>query len=151
VLLPGAAGGGEAHFLLAEKLANRFRIVMIHYPPVAGLDEMLDGLVEILKREGIERTALLGGSFGGMLAQAFLLRFPERTSRVVLSATAPPLAERAPVNERWLRRLRFLPLGLFRGLMRLVIRKLTPGVTVGRGFWRRYYLRAIDDWSRERL
>lgn len=74
VLLPGAAGGGEAYFLLAEELLDRFRMVMIDYPPVSGLDEMLDGLAEILSREGIERTALLGGSFGGMLAQAFLLR-----------------------------------------------------------------------------
>lgn len=151
VLLPGAAGGGEAYFLLAEELADGFHMVMIEYPPVSGLDAMLDGLVEILRREGIERTALLGGSFGGMVAQAFLLRFPERTTRVVLSATAPPLAERAPANERWLRRLRFVPMSFFRGLMRLVIRKLTRGVTVGRSFWRRYYLRAIDGWGRERL
>lgn len=151
VLLPGAAGGGEAYFPLAEELSDRFRMVMIDYPPVPGLAEMLDGLAEILKREGIERTALLGGSFGGMLAQAFLLRFPERTSRVVLSATAPPDAERAPVNERWLRRVRWVPMGLFRGLMKLLIRKLTRGVTIGRAFWRRYYLRAIGGWSRERL
>lgn len=151
VLLPGAAGGGEAYFLLVQELLDRFRMVMIDYPPVSGLEEILQGLAAILDREGLPRTALLGGSFGGMLAQAFLLRFPERTSRVVLSATAPPVAERAPQNERWQRRIRWVPMGLFRGLMRLLIRKLTKGVQVGRTFWRRYYLAAIDGWSRERL
>jgi pimeloyl-ACP methyl ester carboxylesterase len=151
VLLPGAAGGGEAYFLLAGELSERFRIVMIEYPPVSGLDEILRGLAEILGREGIERTALLGGSFGGMLAQAFLLRFPDRASRVVLSATAPPSAERAPRNERWLRRVRWIPMGLFRGLMRLLIRKLTRGVTIGRAFWRRFYLQAVATWSREHI
>lgn len=85
LLLPGALGGGEAYFELAESVSSEFRSILIDYPLVSGLDEMLSGLASILAREGIDRTALLGGSFGVMVAQSFRLRFPDRTTRVVLS------------------------------------------------------------------
>jgi pimeloyl-ACP methyl ester carboxylesterase len=149
--LPGAAGGGEVYFPLADALGSRYTMVMIHYPSVPGLDELVAGLAAILDAEGLERTALLGGSFGGLIAQAFLLHHPERTTRAVLSATGPPRAARAAFNETWLRRTRFLPAALFRGLLRLVVRKLLATVDEEREFWKRFYLGAIDSLDRAQI
>lgn len=121
LLLPGALGGGEAYFALAESLSSQLRSILIEYPIVTGLDEMLSGLAAILEREGFERTAVLGSSFGGIVAQAFRLRFPERTTRVVLSSTGPPDSDRAPRNQRWLELLRYVPMPLVRALLRVAI------------------------------
>lgn len=149
--LPGAAGGGEVYFPLVDALASHYKIVMIHYPVVAGLDQLLDGLTTILDTEGLARTAVLGGSFGGLVAQAFLLHHPERTTRAVLSATGPPRLTRAAANEKWLRRLRWLPIALFRGLLRLVVHKLLASVEEDRGFWKRFYVSAIDSLDRRQI
>jgi pimeloyl-ACP methyl ester carboxylesterase len=124
---------------------------MIHYPVVAGLDELLDGLTALLDTESLERTALLGGSFGGLVSQAFLLHHPERTTRAVLSATGPPRLSRAAVNEKWLQRMRWIPIALFRGLLRLVVRKLLAGVEQDRELWKRFYLGAIDSLDRPQI
>jgi pimeloyl-ACP methyl ester carboxylesterase len=151
LLLPGAAGGGEAYFRLAPKLADRYRLVMVSYPVVGGLDEMLEGLAAILDAEGIDRTALMGGSFGGTVAQAFLLRYPERTTRVILTGTVPASPARAISNRRWLRVLRLIPMPWMRSLLRLVLRKTMKNITRDRDFWERFYIDAVNSLTWEDL
>lgn len=151
LVLPGALGGSEGTAPLIAHLADDYRLLFLEYPAACGLDDLLAGLSAILTREGIGRTALLGGSFGGMVAQAFLLRFPGKTTRVVLSATGPPEARRARTNERFLRIFRFIPMGMVRSLLRLGIRKLLKRVPRERDLWLRFYSAAIDDLTRERL
>jgi pimeloyl-ACP methyl ester carboxylesterase len=151
VVLPGALGGSEGMAPLLQHFTDDYRLLFVEYPVVSGLDDVLAGLFEILKREGIGRTALLGGSFGGMVAQAFLLRFPEKTSRVVLSATGPPDPRRARTNERFLRLFRFIPMGLVRSLLRLGIKKLMRRVPRDRELWLRFYSKALDGLTRGRL
>lgn len=149
LVLPGALGGSEGIAPLLEPLRETYRIFFVEYPVVTSLEEMLDGLSEILSSEGIGLTALVGGSFGGLVAQAFLLRFPERTSRVVLSATGPPDPRRARTNEWLLPFLRIVPMGLVRSLLRLGIKKL--GKRVSRDRELGVYFRAVDELTRERL
>lgn len=151
VVFPGALGSSEGTAMLLEPLGDDYRLIFVDYPVVSGLDDMLAGVSEILKQEAIDRTALLGGSFGGLVAQAFLLRFPEKTSRVVLSATGPPDPRRARTNERFLRLVRFIPMGPVRFLLRLGIKKLMKRVTRDRELWLRFYSRAADALTRERL
>jgi pimeloyl-ACP methyl ester carboxylesterase len=151
LLLPGALGGGEAYFALAESLSSEFRSFLVDYAIVTDLDEMLSGLAAILERERIERSALLGGSFGGMVAQAFRMRFPERTARVVLSSTGPPDPARAIRNQRWLSRLRYVPMPFLRALLRLLVRRLTGRMPRDREFWRRHYAESIHRLTREHL
>jgi len=87
LLLPGAVGSGEAFFTLTPLLIDTHRILAIAYPRVDSLARLLEGLRAILDREGLESADMVGGSFGGLIAQAFLRRFPQRTRRVALSAT----------------------------------------------------------------
>ena len=69
----------------------------------------------------------------------------------MLSATAPPAPDRADSNARWVRILRFVPIGLVRGLLRLVLRKLLEPVQVEKDFWRRFYAAAFADFGKEDL
>lgn len=151
LVLPGALGGSEGMALLLRHLADDYRLLFVEYPVVSGLDDILAGLSQILRREGIGRTALLGGSFGGMVAQAFLLRFPEKITRAVLSATGPPDPRRARTNERFLQLLRFIPMAVVRSLLRLGIKKLMKRVARDREVWLGFYSKAIDGLTRDRF
>jgi pimeloyl-ACP methyl ester carboxylesterase len=149
LLLPGAVGDGDAYFTLAPLLSTTHTLIAIAYPRIVSLTALLDGLRYILDRERIDSTDIVGGSFGGMIAQAFLRRFPQRTRRVVLSATGPAKAERAASNERFAWIMAHLPLGLTRTLLRLIVRVSLMPVTVDRAFWRSFYFTAIGALSRE--
>lgn len=124
LILPGALGGGELVPELARALAGSYRVLLVEYPPVASMDALLAGVVAILEEEGVDRCAVLGGSFGGAVAQCLLRRHPERVSRLILSGTVGPDPARASSNRRFMRLLPYLPMPLLRGLLRGVIRLL---------------------------
>lgn len=61
------------------------------------MEGFADRVARLLDERGIEATALLGGSMGGVVAQHFALRHPNRLTRLVLVATGaytgdPPAA-----------------------------------------------------------
>lgn len=149
LLLPGAVGDGEAYFTLGPLLSRTHKVIAIAYPPVDSLMRLLDGLRYILDREGIGPTDIVGGSFGGLIAQAFLRRFPQRTRRVVLSATGPAKPARAASNAKWARVMGVLPIGVTRALLRAIVRVSLKPVTGDREFWRDFYVRAIATLSRD--
>jgi pimeloyl-ACP methyl ester carboxylesterase len=151
LLLPGAVGDGDAYFTLGPLLAPTHKLIAIAYPQVDTLSGLLDGLRCILDREGILTTDIVGGSFGGLIAQAFLQRFPEHTRRVVLSATGPAKPDRAVTNERCARVLARMPVAVTRVLLRAIVRASLRTVTADRWFWRDFYFRAIAVLSRDML
>jgi pimeloyl-ACP methyl ester carboxylesterase len=151
LLLPGAVGDGDAYFTLGPPLSPTHRLIAIAYPPVDSLTSLLDGLRYILDRERIDSTDVVGGSFGGLIAQAFLQRFPQRTRRVVLSATGPAKPERASSSDRFARLVGRLPVGVTRAVLRTIVRVSLKPVTGDRAFWREFYFRAIAVLSREEL
>ncbi|MEW1807265.1 alpha/beta hydrolase [Pseudarthrobacter sp. NPDC080039] len=71
------------------QLASRHTVVAPDYPPVARFADVDDGLSAILHAEGIERCDVVGQSYGGLLAQAFLASHPQMIRRLVLSSSGP--------------------------------------------------------------
>ena len=151
LLLPGAVGDADAYFTLEPLLRSTHKLIAITYPRVDNLTALLDGLLYILDREGIASTDVVGGSFGGMVAQAFLRRVPQRARRIVLSATGPAKPARAVSNQKFARILGRLPMGVTRTLLRAIVRVSLRPVSGDRAFWRGFYFRAIARLSREEL
>lgn len=58
-------------------------------PATYNLDENIDDLDALRAHLGLERISLLGSSYGGMVAQGYALRYPDRVANLILSATAP--------------------------------------------------------------
>jgi pimeloyl-ACP methyl ester carboxylesterase len=99
VLLHGAGANLEdMHLALGERLAARRRVILVDRPG-QGFSARKAGegcspryqaavLREVLRRIGIERAILVGHSWGGTLALAFALDFPECAAGLVLAA--PP-------------------------------------------------------------
>jgi len=64
------------------------------------LDDHLDDLAGLLDHAGIDRAAVIGVSIGGLIAQGFALRAPNRVAGLVLCCTAPRMGDAAMWSAR---------------------------------------------------
>lgn len=101
VLIHGSGPGVSAWAnwrLTIPALAERFRVLA---PDMAGFgfterkldarygkEGWVDHLAAFLDAAGVERADLIGNSFGGAIALAFAIRFPDRVRRLVLMGSA---------------------------------------------------------------
>jgi len=93
--LVGGLRVADAAYRSIPLMEDAFRIIAPTYPAVNTMNEICDGLAGLLDAEGIQRVHVLAGSFGGMVAQAFVRRHPNRVKSLVLSTTAALDAEAA--------------------------------------------------------
>lgn len=60
------------------------------YPPgLRRLDQLDAGLAALLDAAAVDRVSVAGHSYGGLPAQAFLARHPERVTQLLLSSGGP--------------------------------------------------------------
>jgi maspardin len=90
LFLHGLAGAYDIWWQQIEALKDRNRILSVTYPAVDSLEEMRQGIMHILSREGVGEVNVVGSSLGGYLAQYLLARHPDRVRRAVFSNTFPP-------------------------------------------------------------
>lgn len=121
LLFHGAVGGAETMRRLADAFEDEYRTIAPTVADVKTLEEVCDAASVILDREHVGRAVVLGGSFGGLVAQAFFQRRRAQVQDLVLLSTGVP----SPVvgaRTAWMTSLlRLLPFSLMRGLMRLEI------------------------------
>jgi pimeloyl-ACP methyl ester carboxylesterase len=123
MLLSGALAIPDISWLTIHHFAQTYRVIAPAYPAVKTMDLLVDGIAAILHQEGIKQAHLLGGSYGGFVAQAFVRRHPGLTRSLVLSHTFPP----DPVKAKTIRRIAgWLPLLPEGGLRWLIGRWLNP-------------------------
>ena len=93
VLVPGLAGGFELLGPLARALARHFHVITYQLRGeddcfalrrTFGLTDLVEDLHEFLDWRGLESPALLGVSFGGVLAVELAARYPARLSSLIL-------------------------------------------------------------------
>jgi pimeloyl-ACP methyl ester carboxylesterase len=98
ILIPGFASGAWSWNWQKGELAKKFRVVTFDprgvgmSPFSEGMDVSIDliahDVVGLLDHLGIEKSYILGVSFGGFVAQEFALRFPGRVEKLVLASTS---------------------------------------------------------------
>ena len=157
VVLVHGSGPGVSAFANWERtipvLAKHFRVIApdlagfgLTIPPndvTYGLDLWTNHLVGLLDRLGIERASFVGNSFGGGIALALAVRFPERVERLMLMGTAgldyvPPIYPRVDpaigltgeVMKQLARRFTYYPDSITDGMvqLRLDTMKATGGM-----------------------
>jgi pimeloyl-ACP methyl ester carboxylesterase len=93
VLVPGLAGGFELLGPLARLLARDFRVISYQLRGEDdcfalrrpfGLADLVGDLAEFLDWHCLEKPAVMGVSFGGIVALELAARFPSRLSRLVV-------------------------------------------------------------------
>ena len=93
VLVPGLAGGYELLGPLARRLADHFRVVSYQLRGEDdcfalrrrfGLEDLVNDLAEFLDWHCLEKPAVMGVSFGGVLALELAARYPHRLQSLVV-------------------------------------------------------------------
>lgn len=114
------AGGttiAELSFMSTDHLAEKQRVIAPDYPPVDTLKELFEGFTALLDSLGIGRFSLMGGSYGGWMAQSLVRAYPERVDKLILTAIGPPNPDNSRQLARLLPLLRILPMFVLRGLI----------------------------------
>ncbi|GLK84697.1 alpha/beta fold hydrolase [Ancylobacter defluvii] len=98
VLIPGLGGDGRFWEPVAERLEDRFRLILADHRG-AGRSDRQDGpytieriardVVEIMDAEGCTTAHLVGHSTGGTVVQTLALEAAERVGRIVVSGSWP--------------------------------------------------------------
>jgi pimeloyl-ACP methyl ester carboxylesterase len=140
--LSGALGLAEFSFQQISLFERHFRVIAPDYPAVRSLAEMTEGLIAILDAEGVDRAHVIGGSFGGLLAQSLVRRAPERVASLVLSHTGAPDGKRRRLGAAI---VVALPIQLLRTLLRA---RLGRTLDAADTFWRRYFDTAVGQMTK---
>ncbi|HEY5839028.1 MAG TPA: alpha/beta hydrolase, partial [Pyrinomonadaceae bacterium] len=148
LLLPGALSVGESVFPFIEAFENEYRIIAPSYALALTMSGLCDGIAQILEKEGLNHAHVIGGSYGGLVAQYFARQYPNKTRSLVLSHTfvlSPKLAK--PL---WIAGKLFptLPRKLFAPILRLRLNKMLVSTLRATNhpeteFWRAYLNEAI--------
>jgi len=99
-LLHGGPGGDHASFKnRLPALTDTAQLVYVDHrgsgrsrdsdPESWTLENNIDDIDALREHLGLETICLLGSSYGGMVAQGYAIRYPQRLSQLILVATAP--------------------------------------------------------------
>jgi len=148
LLLPGALSVGESVFPFIEAFEREYRIIAPSYALALTMSGLCAGIAQILEKEELNHAHVLGGSYGGLVAQYFARQYPDRTRSLVLSHTfvlSPKLAK--PL---WITGKLFpaLPRKWFARILRLRLNKMLISTLRAADhpeteFWRAYLNEAI--------
>jgi pimeloyl-ACP methyl ester carboxylesterase len=139
LILPGLLGIGEMSFQHIRAFETEYRVIAPSYPfEITTMKQMTDGVAAILEAEGIRRVHVLGGSYGGMIAQCLVRHYPQRVLSLVLSHTGGPRPDRAATNRRFIALLRLLPMSVLRFMLKGATRKSLKDAPEQIPFWEAY-------------
>jgi len=90
LLLVGGLRVADAAYENIPMLSNEFYVIAPTYPSVTTMSDLVDGFTAILGAEGLSKAHVIGGSFGGMLAQVFVRKHPSWVNKLIISTTTLP-------------------------------------------------------------
>ncbi len=150
VFLTGGLRRASLGFALLEDLSSDHTVVTLDYPPMRSIDEFVDALDTIRVAEGVERCVLVGQSYGGFLAQAYVAARPEVVEQLVLSGSGPADYSRGwlPVEYLFIGLVRVLPVRWVRTLLLRKVRSIVSAPQADLASWQDAIRRTVDDLGR---
>ena len=99
-LLHGGPGGDHASFKSSvSALRDVAQLVYVDHrgsgrsapadPATYTMDENIADVDALREHLGLDRIAVLGSSYGGMVAQGYAIQYPDRLSNLILASTSP--------------------------------------------------------------
>jgi aminoacrylate hydrolase len=143
LLLPGAPGIAEMAFPYLLAFEPRYRVLAPSYPPGLGqLDQILSGLIGLLRAEANGPVHLIGASYSGLIAQYLLAACPAHVASLLIGDTGVPQIARAYRHRALRAAIGRLPrLGLH-ALLFTTLAGVLRGTSERHRFWQRY-MRAV--------
>ena len=100
VLVPGIQGRWEWMTPTVDALATRARVITFSladeptcdgvFDPESGFDCYVRQIADAMDAAGVQRAAICGVSYGGLVAAAFAARHADRVSALILVSAIPP-------------------------------------------------------------
>ncbi len=100
VLVPGIQGRWEWMKPTVDALQERCRVITFsladeptcagRFDEAAGFSSYVEQIAEALDAAGLRQSAICGVSYGGLVAAAFVARYPERATALALVSAMPP-------------------------------------------------------------
>jgi pimeloyl-ACP methyl ester carboxylesterase len=100
VVIPGVQGRWEWMKPAIDALAERCRVITFsladergcgaRFDPATGFGCYVEQVRAAMDERGVERAAICGVSYGGLIAATFAARHPERVASLVLVSALPP-------------------------------------------------------------
>lgn len=153
LILPGARGKAEESFRLMQLFAPQYQVVSLSYPTtITTMGEMLEGLTAVIQHLSPQHPIhLLGGSYGGLLAQALVRHIPEHIQTLILNHTGIPQPERAQKDKRFSILIRLLPYRMVQTLFQKQVEQILPILLEDRTFWHTYLTDTLNSISKKAL
>lgn len=149
LLLPGALSIGESTFPFITAFENEYRVIAPSYALSLTMTGLCDGIARILVTEGLSQVHVLGGSYGGLVAQYFVRQYPSEIRSLILSHTFVLTSKLT--KPLWLAGKLFpaLPQKLFAPILRLRLNKMLLSTLRAANhpeseFWRAYLNEALS-------
>ncbi len=141
LFLPGTVHWGDIWFTYLHHWQGDFRLLAPTYPAASSIDQLVEGVRQILKQEQLRRVHVVGQSLGGMVALALLRKYPVLVDKLVLSHTgvAAPAKERVTQARQTERRLQAMPQSQITSLAYQSIVNKHLGNVPHEKFWRAYF------------
>lgn len=114
------AGGttiAEVSFNSLEHFAKQYRVIAPDYPPIEDLQELFEGFIDLLDYLGVNHFYTMGGSYGGWMVQSLVRQYPERISKMVVTAVGPPDKKNSQEIARLMGWFRITPTFLLRWMI----------------------------------
>jgi pimeloyl-ACP methyl ester carboxylesterase len=145
LILSGSLGATEGIASYLGEHLSGCRLIVPEYAPVQTVEEYLQALDSILDREQVRRFAILGGSFGGLIAQTYARLHPDRITHLILAGTSVTDPVRVRNHQRILKLLPWIPVGIIRSLLRLLLRRMLRSVS--NPVWKQEYSQLVAKLS----
>jgi pimeloyl-ACP methyl ester carboxylesterase len=150
VWLTGGTRRAALAFALLEDLSSDHTVLTVDYPPMRTIDEFIDALDTIRAAEGVQRCVLVGQSYGGFLAQAYVAARPEVVEQMVVSSSGPADYSRGwlPMMYLSIGLVRVLPVRWVRRYLMRAVRRVVTAPEADLASWQDAFRRTVDDLGR---
>jgi proline iminopeptidase len=113
LLIPGGPGCSHGYFYPGmERLANSFQVIYFDAfgrgqseraknPSEYSLNHDIDDVEGLRKVLGLDKIAVYGHSYGGVVAQGYALRYPQPLSKIILANTCHSAEMWQKTNDNW--------------------------------------------------
>jgi pimeloyl-ACP methyl ester carboxylesterase len=150
-IIPGGTGRTKDIFQYVLALEKNYRIIAVELPTnIFTIEDAINGVIEILNAESIDKVHFIGFDAGSMIEQQFVQNYPEKALDIVLIHTVVPNKWTAKWIGKYVRIHNFLPSFLYSNISKYFftkwMQKYLDASQEVQNFWINHY---ADSFSKE--
>ncbi len=129
LMIMGLAASHEGWYRFTPHITERYKAILFDNRGTGlsdkpwrafSVNDVADDAVAVLDAAGVDRAHVIGGSFGGMVAQYLTLNYPERVKSLLLGSTTASYKEMARTDLRTMAGMVLRPLIGFRRALPII-------------------------------